>query len=185
VALISAGLTQAHQVWQVDEMRCGLWGQTRRRWGVRGVKIVQRIQITFAWRDLVVAVHCWQGQRPWAWVERVRQHDLVPVLERWSLDAVVWDSASSHTGRHVAQWGIPLIFLPPDAPALDPAERVFREIRREIEGNIYSSLQAKQVASEQGLRRLVADRQRLNRLIGWNWIQAPRETLPVSDTRSF
>src|SRR3712207_4610833 len=166
-------------------MRCGLWGQTRRRWGVRGVKIVQRIQITFAWRYLVLAVNCWQGQLQWAWVERVRQQDLVPVLERWSLDAVVWDSASSPKGRQVAQLGIPLSFLPPSAPELDPAERGFREIRREIAGKIYPSLQAKQVAIEQVVRRLVADRQRLQRLIGWNWIPAPREPLPVSDTRSF
>ena len=133
----------------------------------------------------MVAVNCWQGHLHWAWVDRVRHQAFFPVLERWSLDAVVWDSASSHKGRQVAQLGIPLSFLPPYAPELDPAERVFREIRREIEGNIYPSLQAKQVAIEQVLRRLVADRQRLKRLIGWNWIQATLETLPVSDTRSF
>jgi hypothetical protein len=184
-ALIGAGLTQAHQVWYVDEMRFGLWGQTRRRWGLRGVKIVQRIQITFAWRYLVLAVNCVRGQLQWEWVERVRQQELTPVLERWSLEALVWDSASPHKGRQVAQLGIPLIFLPPYAPELDPAERVFREIRREIEGIVYPSLQAKQAAIEQLLRRLAADRQRLNQLIGWDWIQAAHQSLPVSDTRSI
>lgn len=184
-ALIGIGLTQAHQVWPVDEMRFGLWGQTRRRWGLRGVKIVQRIQITFAWRYLVLAVNCRQGQLQWEWVNRVRQQDLLPVLERWSPDALVWDSASPHKGRQVAQLGIPLIFLPPYAPELDPAERLFREIRREIEGDVYPSLHAKQAAIEQVLRRLAADRQRLLSLIGWDWIQAAHDTLPVSDTRSI
>jgi hypothetical protein len=184
-ARTGAGLTQAQQVWHVDEMRFGLWGQTRRRWGLRGVKIVQRIQITFAWRYLVLAVNCRQGQLQWEWVNRVRQQELVPVLEGWSPEALVWDSASPHQGRQVAQLGIPLVFLPPYAPELDPAERVFREIRREIEGTIYPSLQAKQAAIEQVLRRLVADRLRLKRLIGWDWIQTAHESLPVSDTRSI
>lgn len=184
-ALTGAGLTQGQAVWYVDELRFGLWGQTRRRWGLRGVKIVQPIQITFAWRYLVLAVNCVQGQLRWEWLERLRQQDLVPVLERWSPQALVWDSASPHKGRQVAQLGIALIFLPPYAPELDPAERVFREIRREIEGIVYPSLQAKQAAIEQVLRRLAADRQRLMQLIGWDWILAAHQSLPLSDTRSI
>jgi transposase len=85
----------------------------------------------------------------------------------------------------VAQLGIPLIFLPPYSPELDPAERVFEAIRQEIEGIVYPSLQAKQAAIEQFLRRLAADRQRLLSLIGWDWIRAACATLPVSDSRSF
>ena len=166
-------------------MRFGLWGQVRRRWGLRGVKIVQRLQITFAWRYLVLAVNCLPGELQWAWVERVRQHELLPVLQSWQPEGVVWDSASPHKGRQIAQLGIPLIFLPPYAPELDPAERVFEAIRQEIEGIVYPSLQAKQAAIEQFLRRLAADRQRLLSLIGWDWILAACATLPVPDSRSI
>ena len=32
-----------------DEMRFGRWGQVRRRWGLKGKKIIQPMQIVFRW----------------------------------------------------------------------------------------------------------------------------------------
>ena len=33
-----------------DEMRVGLRGMVRRVWGVRGVKVVQRLQLVYEWK---------------------------------------------------------------------------------------------------------------------------------------
>jgi hypothetical protein len=41
-SLSEAGLTQDYRTWHGDEMRFGLWGQGRQRWGRQGVKIIQR-----------------------------------------------------------------------------------------------------------------------------------------------
>lgn len=49
-SLSQAGGNQTHQTWHWDEMRFGLWGQVRRRWGRKGVKIIQKVQIEFAWQ---------------------------------------------------------------------------------------------------------------------------------------
>ncbi len=38
-------MTTTSRVWHCDEMRFGLWGQVRRRWGLKGKKIIQPIQI--------------------------------------------------------------------------------------------------------------------------------------------
>ena len=57
------------------------------------------------------------------------------------------------------------IFLPPYSPELNPAERIFEEVRREIEGFFYPSIQAKQHRIDQFLRCLRADRQRLASLV--------------------
>ena len=35
-------MTTASRLWHCDEMRFGLWGQVRRRWGLKGKKIIQR-----------------------------------------------------------------------------------------------------------------------------------------------
>jgi transposase len=35
-ALGQGGATKAARLWHCDEMRCGLWGQVRRCWGLRG-----------------------------------------------------------------------------------------------------------------------------------------------------
>ena len=48
-ALQEVGVQPDDRVWFCDEMRFGLWGQVRKRWGLRGVKIIQKVQIEFAW----------------------------------------------------------------------------------------------------------------------------------------
>lgn len=37
----------------------------------------------------------------------------------------------------------PLVRLPPYSPELDPAERIFRALRPESEGEVYATLEAK------------------------------------------
>ena len=37
--------------------------------------------------------------------------------------------------------GLPLIELPPYSPELNPAERVFEEVRRWIEGKVYQRME--------------------------------------------
>jgi len=74
------------------------------------------------------------------------------------------------------------IFLPPYSPELNPAERIFEEVRRHIEGFVYPSLQAKQHQIEHFLRRLRADKPRLRQLVCWDWIQHVYNQLPDSNT---
>lgn len=164
----------------VDEMRIGLWGQTRRVWGLRGMPVIQKIQIVFDWRYLVLGVNPQTGQLIWDWVERVRQAYLLPVIQRWPADVIVWDNASAHKANQMAALGCKLVFLPPYAPELDPAERIFRYLRPKIEGRVYPSLRAKQITAEHYLRQLAADRQQVKRLVNWDWIQAAHDGLPAS-----
>ena len=72
---------------------------------------------------------------------------------------LVWDNASNHCGRQVVALGHTLAFLPPHSPELEPVERTFEELRAGIEGVVYTSLRAKQLAVEHHLRKLAADRQ--------------------------
>ncbi len=69
-------------------------------------------------------------------------------------------------------------FLPAYSPELNPAERVFEEVRRHIEGEVYPSLRAKRDAIDNLLRQLKADKPRLKRLIGWDWIHQELAQLP-------
>jgi hypothetical protein len=182
--LSEAGLTQDDQIWHCDEMRFGLWGQVRRRWGRKGVKIIQKVQIEFAWQYLVLAVDVLRCQLRWAWVSRMNQAQLKPVFHSWSPDAVVWDGASAHRGQAIGQLGFRRIFLPPYSPELNPPERVFEVLRQTVEGQVYPSLQAKRYAVDQALRRLNANKAQLRSLIGWDWILDALHQLPNSDLRS-
>lgn len=177
-ALLRAGVEAGQTVWHSDEMRFGLRGQVRRRWGIRGVKLVQKQQLTFEWEYLVLMVDVLGGQLRWAFVPRMNQTHLCPLFQAWAPETVVWDGASSHRGRAMGQLGFRRVFLPPYSPELNPAERVFEVVRQQVEGIVYPSLDAKRLAIVQVLRRLNADKPRLQRLLGWDWlVQALRPPL--------
>ncbi len=176
--LLEHETTQASRWYFSDEMRFGLWGQVRKRWGLRGVKIVQPKQIVFAWRYLVLAVDVIHLDLKWTWSDRMNQDCLKPIFEQWQLETVIWDGASSHRGQEIGTLPMNRIFLPPYSPELNPAERIFEELRREIEGVVYPSLEAKQHRIDQFLRRLRADKQRFASLISWDWIHNIFNQLP-------
>ena len=77
----------------------------------------------------------------------------------------------------------PQVVQPPYAPELNPVERFFRELRRAIEGRVYPDLQAKQEALEEALNAWQADRERVKRLCGWDWIRKALKDLPAADTQ--
>jgi transposase-like protein len=63
----------------------------------------------------------------------------IAVVRQWQeagIRALVWDRAPSHRAKLVKAVGLPLIEQPPAAPELNPAERVFEELRREVEGRV-------------------------------------------------
>jgi transposase len=70
-------------------------------------------------------------------------------------------------------------FLPSCSPELDPAERVFEEVGRHIEGRIYESLHEKREETEIHLKELSADPQRAKSLCGWGWLRESLESLPL------
>ena len=71
------------------------------------------------------------------------------------------------------------------SPELNPAERVFEEVRGHIEGEVYPSLEAKRKAIDHLLRQLRADKTRLRRLVGWDWLQQALVQLPNADSRGI
>jgi len=167
-----------------DEMRVGLHGTVRRVWGRRGIKVRQRVQFTYKWRYLVLAVEGRSGRIWWNWNETMQADELIPLVRGMAdttvLEALVWDGAPSHRDERLPLIGLPLIALPPYSPELNPAERLFEEIRREIEGRLFATLDEKVAAVEAILRDLDAYPEHVQRLPGWAWIHAAFTTLPAA-----
>ncbi len=161
-----------------DELRLGLRGQVRRVLAPKGVKIVQRLQIEYRWRYLLLAVDPRSGQVRWQWLDRFRQDQLKPVLAAWGMSAVVWDGAGAHRGKMLRDLPTQRVFLPPASPELNPAERVFAEIRRRVEGRVYPDLNAKQAVADAYLHDLADDPARVQRLCGWGWLLDTFASLP-------
>lgn len=171
-------MTRGATLLQADELRLGLHGQVRRVLAPRGVKVRQRVQIEYRWRYLLLGVDPRTGTLRWRWLERFRQDHLKPVLAAWDRGAVIWDGAGAHRGKQLQELPTARIFLPPYSPELNPAERVFEEIRRRVEGRVYNSLDAKQDDVEAYLHELAAAPARVKRLCGWDWVLAALHALP-------
>ncbi len=164
----AAGLHREAVVLQADELRLGLHGQRRRVLAPKGVKIVQRLQIEYHWCYLFLGVDPLLGTLTWHWLGRCRQEHLKPVLKDWPPHASVWDGAGAHRGKTLRDLPLARTFLPPYSPELNPAERIFQEIRRRVEGRVYASLDEKQAEVEAYLHDLAADTERVKRLCGWD-----------------
>lgn len=144
------------------------------RLGPRGVKIVQPLVLTYTWRYLALAVNGLTGTLRWSWLPTMRKEAVATAVADWQaggIAALVWDGAASHRARMVRELGLPLVTQPPAAPELNPAERVFEELRRAVEGRTYPHLTDKIAVVERELAALAADPDRLRRLTGWRWIQ--------------
>ncbi|MCI0351797.1 MAG: hypothetical protein L0Z53_20445 [Acidobacteriales bacterium] len=175
---MAAALHQGDAIVEVDEMRLGLQGRVRRVWASRGVKVVQKVQFVFQWTYLLLGVNPVTGRLIWSWIDSMKQVDLRPALATWSIDAAIWDSASSHRGKQVGQLPFKRIFQPAYSPELNPAERIFEELRRVVEGVIYETLEAKKQVVEIELWQLAADPLRVKRLVGWDWLCDALNSLP-------
>lgn len=91
-------------------------------------------------------------------------------------EAVVWDARGAHTAKLLNDLLVARVRLPPYSPELNPAERVFQEVRRQLEEQVYASVAAKQAAPEGYLRALATDPARVRRLGGW--AGSPRPSTP-------
>lgn len=107
-------------------------------------------------------------------------------------DAVIWDGASAHRGKAMAEVGFEQIFLLPYSPELNPCERVFEWLRAKIEGEVYKSLEHKRHMIERNLRQLNANKNQLKSLIRWSWFEntfvqlaAPEIELTEADAKAW
>ena len=166
-----------------DEMRLGMQGKLRRVWASRGVKVIQKLQFVFEWAYLLLAVDPLDGTLLWDWIPNMQQVSFLPVLAKWSVDCIVWDSAASHRGKQVGALPFERIFQPAYSPEVNPVERIFAEVRRHTEGRLYDSLDDKKAAAEAYLQRLSAEPDRVKQLAGWQWIQDALNSLLPSPFR--
>ncbi len=165
-----------------DEMRGGLRGMVRRVWGRRGVKVVQRVQLAYRWMYLFLVVDGRRGRLSWTWIDSMRSEAIASAVRglrlQTDMGALVWDGARGHRAEKVERVGLPTIVQPPYSPELNPAERVFQEVRRWVEGRIYRSIEDKMEAVNAYLRELESDPARVRSLAGWAWIDDNIRRLP-------
>ena len=179
------GVDRSSKIGWADEMRLGLISQVRRVWAPVGLKIVQKIQITYTYIYLHLAVDGINGTIDWIWAENMKQDSVVKAVEAWQeagIQALIWDGAPSHRANAVKALDPVLVIQPPYSPELNPAERVFEAVRAGVEGKVYATIADKREVVEQFLKELSASPERIKKLAGWAWIQETFFSLKNSAT---
>jgi len=155
----------------------------RRVWGRRAVKVRQRLQLVYEWRYLFVVVDGRKGTLHWTWIDSMKAEMVGAAVnglkQLTEIAAVVWDGAKSHRSELVQGVGLPMIGLPPYSPELNPAERVFEEVRRWTEGRVYRSIEDKVGAVDAFLTKLESDPEQVRSLTAWDWIEEAVHRLPT------
>ena len=182
-ALTAAGVKRDGALMQADELRLGRRGQVRRVLAPRGVKVVQRVQIEYRWRHLLLGVDPRRGALKWRWLERFRQDHRTPVLASWGRDAVVGDGAGAPRGTPRRARPTARVVRPPYRPERNPAERVFQEVRRRVAGRVAATRDDTQAEVEADLGDLAADPARVRRRCGWDGLRAALAALPPGAAR--
>ena len=181
-ALAGAGVKAETVLGFADEMRVGLRGMVRRVWGRRGMKVRQRVQTVYEWRYLFCVVDGRRGKLLWSWIDSMKSGRIAEAVnglkQGTDMEALVWDGARGHRSRLVEVVGLSTVVQPPYSPELNPAERVFEEVRRWVEGRIYGSIEEKVEAVNAYLSELESDPGRVRSLAGWDWIEEAVRSLP-------
>lgn len=162
-------------------MRYGLLGQVRRVWASRGYKPIARIQLIYKWGYLALAVDGRAGKLYWGWQANMKKESCAQAVEQFrqaGVSAIVWDGALGHRAKLTRAVAVKQVIQPAYSPELNPAERVFEEVRRAVEGRVYDGLEAKKSAIDSYLSELALDSERVRRLAGWDWLVDSCASLP-------
>jgi DDE superfamily endonuclease len=130
-----------------DEGRFGLITWLRGRWCPLGERPPPIVQDEYEWLWLYAAVEPTTGTGVFLLVPTLEGHCLELFLPHLRRElgkgpiGVVLDRSGSHRSGQV-RWpvGMHPLYLPPDSPELNPAEQVFRHIRKHLSNPVFTTL---------------------------------------------
>ena len=83
---------------------------------------------------------------------------------------LVLDGAGAHRSERVQYGAINKQLLPPYSPELNPVERFFQELRRELKNKVYDSYEAVEQAVEDIFKRYLTKPEAIKKLTNFHWL---------------
>ncbi len=163
-----------------DEARFGRMSYPRACWAPSphrptvGRALVREFKYEYA------AVSPWDGCLDYMTAQRMKSEDMSRFLEQVSEShrddfvVMVLDGAPSHKGKDLkVPENIAIVPLPPYSPELNPAEQLWKVLRRDYFANrVFDSLDAATRQAEKGLADIASNSEQVKRLTNWPWINA-------------
>jgi hypothetical protein len=165
--------------WAEDEHRLGLLSVLRRVWTRNGQRPTSHIACHYDWLYVYGFVRPATGQSWWCLLPTVSTDAFAVALATFARDegidadhraVLVLDQAGWHLAHALpVPEGIDLVFLPPSAPELQPAERLWPLVDEPVANRAFADLDALEAVLVDRCRRLEADRPRLRAHTQFNW----------------
>lgn len=90
--------------------------------------------------------------------------------EKEAATLLVLDGAGSHRSGRVGYGGLTKEVLPPYSPELNPVERFFQELRRELKNKVYESYEQVEQAVEELFKKYLGKPEAIKRLTNFHWL---------------
>lgn len=159
-----------------DEGRFGLKAWFRRRWCPLGVRPPWIVEDQYEWIWVYVAVEPTTG---WSYVLLLPETtgDCLEIFCRALRQAtgrqkigVVLDGSGSHRSEQFP-WPRDLVplRLPAYSPELNPAEQLFRHLRKQLANRLFGSMEKLEKALTEEIRKWQHDRAGIQQLMGYPW----------------
>jgi len=165
------------EVWAMDESRFGLQTIRRRRITLAGIKPIGRYQHAFANFYVYGAVAPRTGDGYFEAHLALNGAQFQAFLDAFALDhpdtfnVLIVDNAKAHRASDLQlPANVALVFQPPDAPELNPAERVWLAVKDGLAWRCFDDLLALQDTLAQRIQGLDADT--LRSLIAYPYLMA-------------
>lgn len=83
---------------------------------------------------------------------------------------LVLDGAGAHRSERISYGAIVKQLLPPYSPELNPVERFFQELRRELKNKVYESYEEVETAVEEIFKRYLVKPEAVKKLTNFHWL---------------
>lgn len=161
-----------------DEMRFGTRTELGRRWTACGVRPTGEQIIGYEYGYLSVALNPRTGELfalilPDMRVESFQAflNEFIAFVGKKTFVRLITDGAAAHrSNRLKISQEIRIEHLPPYSPELNPVERLFKELRKELKNRVFESLQSVEEAVIKAVEPFIKNGSRVKKLTFYGWL---------------
>lgn len=152
-----------------------------KRWTAKGVRPLGRMNIGYEYGYLYAAVNPSSGRAFGLILPSMAVESLTVFVREFRLwlkengtseaeTVLIFDGAGAHRSERVSYGMLNKEILPPYSPELNPVERFFQELRRELKNKVYESYEEVEEAVEGLFKKYLAKPEAVKKLTNFHWL---------------
>jgi len=166
------------RVWVQDEHRYGLLSTIRRCWTLRGCEVRAPYKAIYQWGYVYGAFELVTGRAEFLYMPSVSLESSHLFLEQLvatepeAIHVVIWDQAGFHqkADQHALPEQIRLLPFPAYCPELNPVEKLWDQVKREVSNAVWETLDSIEEAISKVLKPFWELVELVWSLLGDNWL---------------